>query len=120
MAGGIVVEQGTHDKLLADGGAYARLVRAQDLGQAQGEEHHDEVATENIDLVQTQTQKSGIGQETKRATKDGVNYNLVKCTFIVLKEQGGLWKCFLIMLFATLAGGKPLTLSRLKIQLMMA
>jgi len=107
MAAGIVVEQGSHDELLAAGGAYARLVRAQDLGQAEGEEQEDQdFAAEKIDLVQTQTQASAIGQEAKVSDKDGINYNLVKCAWIVLKEQGALWKCFLILGIATLAGGK--------------
>ncbi|KAI4694089.1 uncharacterized protein J4E84_002669 [Alternaria hordeiaustralica] len=106
MAAGIVVEQGSHDELLAAGGAYARLVRAQDLGQAEGEEQEDQdFAAEKIDLVRTQTQASAIGQEAKVSDKDGINYNLVKCAWIVLKEQGALWKCFLILGIATLAGG---------------
>ena len=38
VAGGLVAEQGTHDALLAAGGAYAALVRRQLLsGQAPGE-----------------------------------------------------------------------------------
>jgi ATP-binding cassette subfamily B (MDR/TAP) protein 1 len=108
MSGGVVVEQGTHDQLLQDDGAYARLVLAQDLGQSPGEEHHDEdVAAERVDLERTQTQASGVGQEAKRSEKDGINYNLIKCTYLVLREQGDLWRCFLILLVAVLAGGKP-------------
>jgi ATP-binding cassette subfamily B (MDR/TAP) protein 1 len=107
MADGVVVEQGSHDELLAADSAYARLVRAQDLGQAEGEEQLDEDhAAEKIDLVRTQTQASAIGQEAKRPDKDSINYNLVKCSWIVLKEQGDLWKCFLILGIATLAGGE--------------
>lgn len=106
MANGVVVEQGSHDALLADDGAYARLVKAQDLGQTESEEQPDEDhATEKVDLVRTQTQASAIGQEANESDNDSINYNLVKCTFIVLKEQGDLWKCFLILAAATLAGG---------------
>jgi ATP-binding cassette subfamily B (MDR/TAP) protein 1 len=106
MANGIVVEQGSHDTLLAKGGAYARLVKAQDLGQTESEEQLDEDhSAEKVDLVRTQTYASAIGQEAKRTDKDNINYNLVNCTFIVLKEQGDLWKCFLILAVATLAGG---------------
>jgi ATP-binding cassette subfamily B (MDR/TAP) protein 1 len=119
MAGGSVIEQGTHDQLLQDNGAYARLVRAQDLGQSQGEENHgEEVAAEKVELVRTQTQASGTGHETKRSKKDGINYNLVKCTYLVLREQGDLWKCFLILLIAVLAGGKLSSSFTPKFQLM--
>ncbi len=102
-----MVEQGTHDSLLNRDSAYARLVKAQDLGQAQGEEQLDQDhAAEKIDLVRTQTQVSASGHEVRGPGKDSMNYNLVKCTWIVLKEQGDLWKCFLILGLATLAGGK--------------
>jgi ATP-binding cassette subfamily B (MDR/TAP) protein 1 len=118
IVGGVVFEQGTHDQLLQDNGAYARLIRAQDLGQSQGEEHHDEeVAAERVDLVRTQTQASGVGQEAKRSEKDGISYNLVKCTYLVLREQDDLWKCFLILLVAVLAGGMPPKPLRLNFQL---
>ncbi|CAN9153860.1 unnamed protein product [Alternaria alternata] len=106
MAHGVVVEQGSHDELLAEDGAYARLVKAQDLGQTEREEQLDEDHTaEKVDLVRTQTRVSAIGQEAEKPEKDNINYNLLKCTFIVLKEQGDLWKCFLILAVATLVGG---------------
>lgn len=106
MAHGVVVEQGSHDELLAEDGAYARLVKAQDLGQTEGGEQLDEDHTaEKVDLVRTQTRASAIGQEAEKPEKDNINYNLLKCTFIVLKEQGDLWKCFLILAVATLVGG---------------
>ncbi|KAF1945189.1 P-loop containing nucleoside triphosphate hydrolase protein [Clathrospora elynae] len=112
ISDGVVGEQGTHDKLLADDGAYTRLVRAQDLDQAQDEEHLDEDNADNADnavedvvLVQTQTQASGVVPEAKRSDNDGMNYNLVKCIFIVLKEQGDLWKCFVVLGLACLFGG---------------
>ena len=104
MADGVVVEQGSHDHLLEAGGAYARLVRAQDLGQGREPLDEDRDA-EKVALVRTQTQASGSGQEAKRLDKDSINYNLLKCTFLVLREQGDLWKCFLVLAIASLAGG---------------
>lgn len=85
----------------------ARLVNAQDLGQAGAEEVVDEEkAAERIALVRTQTQASGTDQEGTRSKKDGPNRNLLSCIFIVLKEQGHLWKCFILLAIATIIGGK--------------
>lgn len=87
-----------------------RLVKAQDLGQADGEEHAEEEidgeVAQRATLVRTQTQVSTVGQSGSRQSGDAINYNLIKCTFIVLKEQGHLWRWFLVLLVATLAGGK--------------
>lgn len=105
MSDGVVVEQGTHDKLIDRDGAYARLVRAQDLGQAEEDQMSEEKAEEKVALVRTQTQVSAIGQDTTQAGKAGINYNLVKCIWIVLREQGDLWKWFMVLFIATLGGG---------------
>lgn len=87
----------------------ARLVKAQDLGQAPSEEAIDEEqAAEKVALVRTQTQASGMTQNATRSSKDGINYNLISCVFILLKEQGHLWKCFLLLGIATLAGGNDI------------
>jgi ATP-binding cassette subfamily B (MDR/TAP) protein 1 len=88
----------------------ARLVKAQDLGQGETEDAVDaEKATEKIELVRTQTQASGISPEANRSTKDGINYNLINCVFILLKEQGHLWKCFVLLGIATIVGGNYAT-----------
>jgi ATP-binding cassette subfamily B (MDR/TAP) protein 1 len=86
-------------------------VKAQDLGQGETEEVVGvEKATEKVELGRTQTQVSGIHPEANRSTKDDINYNLINCVFILLKEQGHLWKCFVLLGIATLAGGKRATL----------
>jgi ATP-binding cassette subfamily B (MDR/TAP) protein 1 len=59
----------------------------------------------NLVQIQTQTQASAIGHEPTRLGRDVINFNLVKCTFLILKEQGHLWKWFIVLLVATLAGG---------------
>ncbi|KAL5114063.1 hypothetical protein ACEQ8H_008040 [Pleosporales sp. CAS-2024a] len=106
MASGTVVEQGTHQELLEMDGSYARLVNAQDLGQGTGNETIDkEERAAGIDPDRTQTQIAHVPQEPIRSNKDGVNYNLINCIFIVLKEQSHLWKCFIILGIATIAGG---------------
>jgi hypothetical protein len=90
------------------------LVSAQDLGQAQGEEVVDEdKAVERIALVRTQTEASGVAHQSNVSTNDGVNYNVISCIFIVLKEQGHLWKCFILLGIATIVGGRR-TIQRLR------
>lgn len=91
----------------------ARLVTAQDLGQSQEETSaDDEQSAERVALIRTQTRASGFETTTDRSSMDGINYNLLSCVFIVLKEQGNLWKCFIIMAIVTLAGGKSLCLPK--------
>jgi ATP-binding cassette subfamily B (MDR/TAP) protein 1 len=88
-------------------------VNAQDLGQTESEEAIDEEkVSDRVALVRTQTQASGIVQHSNVSTNDGINYNLISCIFIVLKEQGHLWKCFILLGIATIVGGRR-TASRL-------
>ena len=110
MSDGAVIEQGTHANLIEANGAYARLVKAQDLGQ--GNKEDDMAADEDDDhrptLVRTQTQAGSVydapGAESK--PKDMPNYNLFKCIYIVLWEQRHLWNWFTILAIASIAGGK--------------
>ena len=106
MSDGFVVEQGTHNELIDTNGAYARLVRAQDLGHAesgedlQGPDQGDEKAS----LVRTQTRVVSIHREDTKERKD--NYTLLRCIFIILREQGNLWTWFLLLAVAAVLGGK--------------
>ncbi|KAF2676906.1 P-loop containing nucleoside triphosphate hydrolase protein [Lentithecium fluviatile CBS 122367] len=107
MSNGTVIEQGTHNTLLEKGGAYARLVRAQDLhAEADGTGIDKEDAAEKISLVRTQTQAASTFHESaKTAAKDGINFNLFRCIVIVFWEYRHLWPYFLILVIASLVGG---------------
>ena len=108
MADGAVIEQGTHDDLLARSGAYSRLVRAQDLGNAATGDDEDMEKAEGatrVDLVRTQTEASGIRNAAEEHTKDGIHYNLLHCIWIIFKEQKHLGNWFMVLGLATLAGG---------------
>ncbi|KAF2629041.1 multidrug resistance protein-like protein 1 [Macroventuria anomochaeta] len=108
MADGAVIEQGTHGDLLARNGAYSRLVRAQDLGNAgagDDESMEEKESAARIELVRTQTQASGVENAAKQRAKDGIHYNLFHCIWIIFMEQKHLYKWFLVLSLATLAGG---------------
>lgn len=109
MANGCVIEQGTHNELSDANGAYARLVRAQDLGKADSQETLDagNQDEKKVFLTRTQTQATSIHGEAekKQGARDGINYSLLKCLWIVLGEQGHLWRWFLVLAVAAFAGG---------------
>ncbi|CBX99230.1 similar to multidrug resistance protein 1 [Plenodomus lingam JN3] len=103
---GVVLEQGTHTDLLERGGAYARLVRAQDLGQTTDNSQGDgDETSSRASLVRTQTQASTVNKANHGPGHDVVNYNLVKCAYLILKEQGNLWMHFVVLGVAALCGG---------------
>ncbi|KAF2014111.1 P-loop containing nucleoside triphosphate hydrolase protein [Aaosphaeria arxii CBS 175.79] len=108
LSSGNVIEQGTHEQLLDADGAYARLVRAQDLGHAGEKDDPEKSQTEKQDLslVRTQTHVTNA-EDTKKdqGMRDGINYGLVKCIYLVLSEQGKLWPWFILLTIAAVAGG---------------
>lgn len=109
MSDGSVIEQGTHDELLAADGAYARLVRAQDLGQGGNEEEQElsEKVDERIAMTRTHTQVASVhgAGDTDKPAKDGINYSLIRCIWMILFEQGKLWPCFVVLAVAAILGG---------------
>ncbi|KAF2996864.1 hypothetical protein E8E13_004472 [Curvularia kusanoi] len=110
MANGAVIEEGTHDDLLARNGAYFRLVRAQDLGGATNDANKDEECQNNqetarMELVRSKTQASGIASAGEGHAKDGIHYNLIHCIWVIFREQKNLNWWFLLLFITTLAGG---------------
>ncbi|KLJ13581.1 hypothetical protein EMPG_11474 [Blastomyces silverae] len=119
MAAGKVVEQGTHDELVAAGGAYAHLVGVQDLGsKADGESGEDafeaaesvHLAERRISLMRTTTTKSSIrpadtpSEESDRPLYE-MKHSLLKCLFIFLREQEGTRFQYLLVVISCVVGG---------------
>lgn len=117
MANGKVVEQGTHDNLLELDGMYAAMVRAQDLGGNSISEHEDLIQDDADEPFHPITVPHGTRSEPmpKNSSKDQsdehltagtLEYSLLKCVFIMLKENGSLFQWYSLMACAyVMVGG---------------
>jgi len=112
LSGGSVVEQGTHKELLQADGAYASLVKAQDLGQHEEEgeavERAEEVGV--AALIKSRSvprDDTDVPEEQVNAAKKG-NLNLFMAIVKVTREQTTLRGSIAIVGLACLMGGKSL------------
>ena len=111
LSSGAVIEQGTHGELIARGGAYSKLVLAQDLGQ--DEEHElqekgtdtDDGAVDAEKMI-SRVLSSGVhdGQDPEKQTS-GNDYSLLKSLWILGHEQAALWPTFLIIWISCVVAG---------------
>lgn len=112
MQAGKVVEQGTHKQLIERDGQYAAMVRAQDLGSKAGEaEIIDEdddrklEATMSLQRTQTGAASTTADAEMKHLTSGTLGYGLVKCIYIMFRENPNLYWCYTVSAFGCLIGG---------------
>jgi ATP-binding cassette, subfamily B (MDR/TAP), member 1 len=94
-----VIEQGTHNSLLAAKGAYFNLVNAQSLGQSQREESSG-LNWENddpnvLELEKTATKNSATTVQAQNEPDDvSRKLSLVRCILIIFREHQNLWPYF--------------------------
>ncbi|KAF2839199.1 P-loop containing nucleoside triphosphate hydrolase protein [Patellaria atrata CBS 101060] len=110
ISNGVVVEQGSHEKLIDLNGVYARLVKAQDLGYGKDERSENEkfdMEKSNLELIRSQshTATSGSGQQANGEEQATMGYNLLKCLAILLWEASYLWLPFLMVFISCVVGG---------------
>lgn len=118
---GAVVEQGTHHDLLMRDGAYARLVRAQSLEQGQRgdsttprqqapqESEATGVEDEDEKLSRSETKKSSKSpdeEEGEKTAREEMGYSLIKCLFLLVREQPRWWPLYATLAFTSLLAGK--------------
>lgn len=108
LSKGKLVEQGTHQELLASKGAYFGLVSAQNLDSHQGSSSSP-AANEKVDeleLQKTQTPAPEASSKPDVQVEDvSRKFSLVRCICIVLYEQRRLWPFFLGGALASIGGG---------------
>lgn len=119
MAKGRIVEQGTHEALLKASGAYARLVKVQDLGKAidKASEVSEEANTVRADLSisKTLTRYATMDQSRLEKQKERDDYDhhkhfgMLKVVWTLLKEQPNLKWWYLTTFFGCCAGGTTFT-----------
>lgn len=114
MSKGEMLEQGTHSQLIGLGGAYSRLVQAQDLGDKTGAASDTEDDTDEKDnpdnLVLAPSHVSATGTQSATATAQKEAYGLLHGLYLILKEQPILWPNLGFISISCLVGGKFLLL----------
>ncbi|KAK4890821.1 hypothetical protein LTR27_010522 [Elasticomyces elasticus] len=114
MTNGKVVEQGTHSELIEREGLYSAMVRAQDLGGQSGEaKFRDEAEDEKealerrltLQRTQTETQAKDVEAEVDHLSAGKLDYSLIKCVSILLKEHPDLYAWYLVTAIGGIIGG---------------
>ncbi|UNI22138.1 hypothetical protein JDV02_008057 [Purpureocillium takamizusanense] len=115
MSKGETIESGTHAELIAHGGAYARLVQAQDLSKGGGGgnaaedgdvDSDEERGKPPADLDVALTRASTTGTiPSANAKADEKGFGLLHGLFLILREQRSLWWPMAVTMVCCLIGG---------------
>lgn len=105
---GVVVEQGSHQQFINLKGRYARLVAAQDLGNADPLDDSPQRDLPNISRRQTAVSIKDMDKSPKDDLEAGqgtLGYSLLRCLWILLSEQKTLYVTFFLAALGSLIGG---------------
>lgn len=108
MSKGATIEQGSHFQLIDMNGAYARLVKAQDLGKRDAEANEtigeDNEQLVDLDRAISRASDTGILRDNVQAKSE--SYGLVHGGWLIFKESRELWFSFSAILLVCLVGGE--------------
>jgi len=107
ISDGVVVEQGNHNTLLNLEGRYAKLVAAQDLGNADSLKDGQQHGTTAVTIGQAFARENDgvIAEEGMQPEKGTMGHSLFRCLWIMLSEQRSLYLCFFFAFTACLTAG---------------
>ena len=105
ISDGVVVEQGSHERLLHLKGRYASLVAAQDLGNPEGlgpsRQRDMPTVSKQLSVKETKELAGNDAIETQQGT---MGYSLIRCLWIMLSEQKSLYPTFCFAFVACIVG----------------
>lgn len=116
MSDGFIVEQGTHEELAAlPNGHYAKLLKLQDLSEQSGGDYHnddhdigekfEDESNKVMRLMRTEIEAANNDALTVDASKATMNYGILKCLWILLREQKHQKWSFLVIFITCILGG---------------